>query len=66
MKRAHQKRIGELYEQLQALIQEIEVEPSYLIEYPDHIKGPSIPVIKVDMALATALDQLAAAAEFSR
>lgn len=66
MKRAHQKRIGELYEQLQALIQEIEVEPSYLIEYPDHTKGPSIPVIKVDMALATALDQLAAAAEFAR
>lgn len=66
MKRAHQKKIGELYDQLQALIQEIEVEPTYLIEYPDHTKGQAIKVVKVDMALVTALDQLGMAAELAR
>jgi hypothetical protein len=66
MKRTHQKKIGELYDQLQALIQEIEAEPTYLIDYPDHTNGPAIKVVKVDMALVTALDQLGIAAEFAR
>jgi hypothetical protein len=66
MQRVHQKRIGELFDQLQVLMREIEVEPSYFFEYPDQTKGPSIQVVMGDLALAIALDQLSLAAELAR
>lgn len=66
MKRTHQQKIGELFDQLQSLIQDIEIESSYVVEYPDHSRGQTIQVVKVDMALCTALDQLSVAAEIAR
>ena len=66
MKRKHQERISEIYDQLQALIHEIEVEPTYLIEYSDKSKGPTIQVVKVDMSLCTALYQLDVAREHAK
>lgn len=66
MKQAHKRKIGDLFDQLQTLIHEIESEGSYLMHYPDGTRGQTIQVVKVDMALCTALGQIQVASEFAR